>query len=122
MSKAKKFLALLLCLALFVTSLMLSFFLSRDDVGDFHGDGTGHIVLSEILPSNRTYPNRAGQYLDYIELRNLTATPTDISFRSTGIYDGLDVRSERKPEGKDDSPRFFLSMWRRELRLVVMET
>ena len=30
------------------------------------------------------------------------------SFRSTGIYDGLDVRSERKLEGKDDSPCFFL--------------
>ena len=44
------------------------------------------------------------------------------SFRSTGIYDGLDVRSERKLEGKDDSPCFFLSVWRRELRLVVMET
>ena len=60
MSKGKKFLALLLCLALFATSLMLSFFLSRDDVGEFHGDGTGHIVLSEILSSNRTYPNQAG--------------------------------------------------------------
>ena len=44
------------------------------------------------------------------------------SFRSTGIYDGLDVRRERKPEGKDGSPRFFLSVWRRELGLAVMET
>ena len=79
MPRFKKFLALMLCLVLFTTALMLSFFLSRDDVGDFHGDGTGHIVLSEILPSNRTYPNRAGQYLDYIELRNLTDSPVDIS-------------------------------------------
>ena len=46
MKKGKKFLALMLCLALFSAALMLSFFLSRVDVGDFHGDGTGHIVLS----------------------------------------------------------------------------
>ena len=79
MKKSKQFLALLLCLALFSTALMLSYLLSRDDVGEFHGDGTGHIVLSEILTSNRTYPNREDKYLDYIEVRNLTATPTDIS-------------------------------------------
>ena len=79
MSGFRKFLAFFLCLALFSTALVLSFILSRDDVGDFHGDGSGHIVLSEILTSNRTYPTADGKYLDYIEVRNLTATPTDIS-------------------------------------------
>ena len=46
---------------------------------------------------------------------------TSCSFRSTRVYDGLDVRRERKPEGKDDSPRLFLSKWRRELTLAVKE-
>ena len=109
MSKAKKFLALLLCLALFATSLMLSFFLSRDDVGDFHGDGTGHIVLSEILPSNRTYPNRAGQYLDYIELRNLTATPTDIS--GYMLSDALDSIGYVFPKGTILPAYGYIAVW-----------
>ena len=105
----KKFLALLLCLVLFVTALMLSFFLSRDDVGDFHGDGTGHIVLSEILPSNRTYPNRAGKYLDYIELRNLTATPTDIS--GYMLSDALDSIGYTFPKGTILPAYGYIAVW-----------
>ena len=109
MPKAKKFLALLVCLALFATALMLSFFLSRDDVGDFHGDGTGHIVLSEILPSNRTYPNRAGQYLDYIEIRNLTATPTDIS--GYMLSDALDSIGYVFPKGTILPAYGYIAVW-----------
>ena len=109
MPKTKKFMALLLCLTLFVTALMLSFFLSRDDVGDFHGDGTGHIVLSEILPSNRTYPNGAGQYLDYIEVRNLTATPTDIS--GYMLSDALDSIGYTFPKGTILPAYGYIAVW-----------
>lgn len=109
MKKGKKILALLLCLALFSAALMLSFSLSRDDVGDFHGDGTGHIVLSEILSSNRTYPNRAGLYLDYIEVRNLTATPTDIS--GYMLSDGLDSIGYTFPRGTILPAYGYIAVW-----------
>ena len=109
MKLGNKLLALLLCLVLFVTALTLSFFLSRDDVGEFHGDGTGHIVLSEILPSNRTYPNRAGQYLDYIEIRNLTATPTDIS--GYMLSDGLDSIGYTFPRGTVLPAYGYIAVW-----------
>jgi len=109
MKKGKKILALLLCLVLFSTALMLSFLLSRDDVGDFHGDGTGHIVLSEILTSNRTYPNRAGKYLDYIEVRNLTATPTDIS--GYMLSDALDSIGYTFPRGTVLPAYGYIAVW-----------
>ncbi|MBE6921948.1 MAG: hypothetical protein E7465_02040 [Ruminococcaceae bacterium] len=109
MKRGYKFLAFLLCLVLFGTALYLSFFLSRDDVGDFHGDGTGHIVLSEILPSNRTYPNRKGEYLDYIELRNLTATPTDIS--GYMLSDALDSIGYTFPKGTILPAYGYIAVW-----------
>ena len=109
MKQGQKFRALLLCLVLFVTALTLSFFLSRDDVGDFHGDGTGHIVLSEILPSNRTYPNKAGKYLDYIEIRNLTATPTDIS--GYMLSDALDSIGYTFPTGTIIPAYGYIAVW-----------
>ncbi len=89
--------ALLVCAGLFLAALLLSFFLSRDDVGEFHGDGSGHIVLSEILSSNRTYPTPSGEYLDFIEVRNLTATPTDIS--GYMLSDALDAIGYTFPKG-----------------------
>ena len=109
MKRSYKILAFLLCLALFCTALCLSYFLSRDDVGDFHGDGTGHIVLSEILPSNRTYPNQKGEYLDYIELRNLTATPTDIS--GYMLSDALDSIGYTFPKGTILPAYGYIAVW-----------
>lgn len=71
--------ALVICAALFAAALILSAIFSRDDIGDFQGSGSGHIILNEILASNRTYPAPDGRYLDFIEVRNLSGTPTDIS-------------------------------------------
>ncbi len=109
MKQPKKITALLLCLVLFATALMLSFFLSRDDVGDFHGDGSGHIVLSEILASNRTYPAPNGGYLDLIEIRNLTATPTDIS--GYMLSDALDSIGYTFPQGTILPAYGYLAVW-----------
>ena len=109
MKKVHKKLALSICLALFSIALMLSFFLSRDDVGDFHGGGTGHIVLSEILPSNRTYPGPTGEYLDYIEVRNLTATPTDIS--GYMLSDALDAIGYTFPKGTVLPAYGYIAVW-----------
>lgn len=109
MTQEQKRMAVKLCLALFLTALTLSFFLSRDDVGEFHGGGTGHIVLSEILASNRTYPNRAGEYLDFIEIRNLTATPTDIS--GYMLSDALDSIGYTFPRGTVLPAYGYLAVW-----------
>ncbi len=109
MNRKNKFLALALCLALFCVALVLSFFLSRDDVGDFQGDGSGHIVLSEILASNRTYPNDSGEYLDYIEVRNLTATPTDIS--GYMLSDALDAIGYTFPKGTVLPAYGYIAVW-----------
>jgi len=109
MNNRQKFMALLLCAAMFAAALMLSFFLSRDDVGDFHGVGTGHIVLSEILASNKTYPNAAGGYLDYVEIRNLTATPTDIS--GYMISDSLDSIGYAFPRGTILPAYGYIAVW-----------
>ena len=109
MKQLKKILALLLCLALFLSALMLSFLLSRDDVGDFHGDGSGHIVLSEILANNRTYPAPNGAYMDLIEVRNLTATPTDIS--GYKLSDALDSIGYTFPHGTVLPAYGYIAVW-----------
>lgn len=109
MTERQKKLSLLICLGLFLIALMLSFLLSRDDVGDFHGGGTGHIVLSEILSSNRTYPTENGDYPDYIELRNLTATPTDIS--GYMLSDALDAIGYTFPQGTILPACGYITVW-----------
>ena len=109
MNQARKLRALLLCAALFLSALMLSFLLSRDDVGEFQGDGSGHIVLSEILASNRTYPNSNGEYPDYIEIRNLTATPTDIS--GYMLSDALDAIGYTFPKGTILPAYGYITVW-----------
>jgi len=71
--------ALVVCAVLFVLALVLSAVFSRDDTGEFQQTGVGQVVLSEILASNRTYPDENGRYLDFIEIRNISNTPADIS-------------------------------------------
>lgn len=65
--------AFIACIVLFALVLLLSFAFSRQE------EGSAHVVISEILASNRTYPAPNGEYLDYIEVRNLSKAPTDIS-------------------------------------------
>ena len=109
MKQGHKIMTLLICLILFASALMLSLLLSRDDVGDFHGDGSGHIVLSEILASNRTYPAPDGTYPDMIEVRNLTATPTDIS--GYMLSDALDSIGYTFPQGTILPAYGYLAVW-----------
>lgn len=74
--------AFFLCAALFVAALLLTAVYSHYDSaggGRDVGKISGSVVLSEILPSNRTYPDKDGRLLDYVELRNLTGNPIDIS-------------------------------------------
>ena len=77
MNRTKRFLALLLCIILFAAAVLGSLFFTRGSEGD--EDTANPIVMSEILASNRTYPNASGQYLDYVEIHNTTGSPMDIS-------------------------------------------
>ena len=77
MDRKSKLNALLVCVILFTVAAVASILITQEDA-TVPGT-TGHIVLSEILASNRTYPAPNGQYLDFIEVRNLSGTPTDIS-------------------------------------------
>lgn len=71
--------AFFLCAALFAAALLLTAVFSHYDRAGDAGDISGNVALSEILASNRTYPDKDGRLLDYVELRNLTGSPIDIS-------------------------------------------
>lgn len=79
--KRKKIPALAACIVLFAAALLLALVFSGTGTGDDHANP---IELSEILASNRTYPAPNGQFLDYIEVRNTTGSPIDISGYTIG--------------------------------------
>lgn len=97
MDRKKLLAAMFLCVLLFVLALTLSLVFSEDDTGEFASTGSGHIVLSEILASNRTYPTDDGKCLDFIEVRNLSETPTDIS--GYMLSDSVDSVGYTFPQG-----------------------
>ena len=77
MNRKKALLALLACIVLFAGAVVFAL--------TFNGQGSGKdissqpVILSEILAGNRTYIAPNGQYLDYVEIRNTTASPVDVS-------------------------------------------
>ena len=77
MNRKKALLALLACIVLFAGAVVFSLIFSSQDSSD--GFGTQPIVLSEILAGNRTYIAPNGQHLDYVEVRNTSDSPVDIS-------------------------------------------
>ena len=79
MERKKQRIALVVCVALFVAAGILSAVFSQDDTVSWEHDKGGLVVVSEIMSSNRTYPAPDGQYLDFIEIRNLSASPVDVS-------------------------------------------
>ena len=79
MSQKKLVAALVVCVLLFALALAGSLLFSQNETGDFQGAAADHIVISEILASNRTYPNETGHYLDFIEVRNVSNMPTDLA-------------------------------------------
>ena len=75
--RLKTLLALLACIVLFAGAIFLVSLLSPEAAGN--AQNKSPIVLSEILAGNRTYPAPNGQFLDYIEIRNDSSSPVDIS-------------------------------------------
>ena len=74
--RLKSLLALLACAILFAGAVLFSLHFSQEDKAAQHANP---IVLSEILASNVTYPASNGKYLDFVEVRNLSGSPMDIS-------------------------------------------
>lgn len=77
MKQKKNITALIVCIVLFIGATLFTLFFD----GALSGmpDSGSPVVLSEILPSNRTYPAPNGKFLDFIEIHNTTGAPIDIS-------------------------------------------
>ncbi|MBR4291901.1 MAG: lamin tail domain-containing protein [Oscillospiraceae bacterium] len=77
MNRKKALLALLACIVLFAGAVVFALTFSGQGNGN---NGNSHpIVLSEILAGNRTYISPNGKYLDFVEVRNNSDSPVDIS-------------------------------------------
>ena len=69
----------LVCAVLLLLGILGAETLTQDATRQWEHQEGGSIVLSEILPSNRTCPAPDGRLLDFIEVHNLSAGPVDIS-------------------------------------------
>lgn len=81
-NRKKLILALVACIVLLAGAIACSVFFTQE--GGTSLVDSKPIVLSEVLASNRTYPNSNGQFLDYIEILNTTDSPIDISGYTIG--------------------------------------
>ena len=70
MQQKKQRMAALVCLVLFIAVCLISSVFSQSDNNEWDKAEGSPIVISEILPSNRTYPGPDGQLLDFIEVHN----------------------------------------------------
>lgn len=89
--------AALLCLVLFIAVGLISSVFSKTEDSEWNKVEGNQIVISEILPSNRTYPGPEGQLLDFIEVHNLSANTVDIS--GFMLSDGLNSIGYTFPDG-----------------------
>jgi len=76
-NRKKALLALLACIVLFAGAVVFASIFSGQSNGD--NISAQPIVLSEILAGNRTYIAPNGKYLDFVEVRNNSGSPVDIS-------------------------------------------
>ena len=79
MDQKKQRLAAIVCLVLFLAVCLLTRIFPGTSSNEWADSGSSPVVISEILPSNRTYPTADGQHLDFVEIHNLSADPVDIS-------------------------------------------
>lgn len=79
MERRKSIVALLICILIFAAACLFATVFSTDATESWAHAQSGQVVLSEILPSNKTYPAPNGEYLDFVEVRNLSGNPVDIS-------------------------------------------
>lgn len=79
MERKKAWITVAASAVLFLAACAFSILFSQDDTESWERTTGGSIVLSEIMSSNRTYPAPDGNYLDFIEIRNLSGSAVDIS-------------------------------------------
>lgn len=79
MEQRKQRIALLICLALFAVCGLVSLLFSESHDKEWADAKGVPVVISEILPSNRTYPAPDGRHLDFVEVHNLSGDAVDIS-------------------------------------------
>ena len=106
MKRKKALLALLACIVLFAGAVMFALAFSGQNGDDFSAQP---IVLSEILAGNRTYIAPNGQHLDYVEIRNNTDSPVDIS--GYMISDRPDFIGYTFPQGTVIPGKGYLAVW-----------
>ena len=76
MKQSQKILALLLCAALFVGAYLFGLGVAP---GESETEVSNPVILSEILASNLNCPRPDGRFLDFVEIRNVSGSPVDIS-------------------------------------------
>lgn len=69
----------LACAVLLLLGWLGASALTQDSTRQWEHQEGGSIILSEILPANRTCPGPDGQLLDFVEIHNLSASAVDIS-------------------------------------------
>ena len=106
MKRKKALLALLACIVLFAGAVMFALAFSGQNGDDFSAQP---IVLSEILAGNRTYIAPNGQHLDYVEIRNNTDSPVDIS--GYMISDRPDFIGYTFPQGTILQAHSYMVCW-----------
>ena len=107
MNRKKSLLALLACIVLFAGAVVFSLAFSGQENGDSFSSQP--IVLSEILAGNRTYIAPNGQYLDYVEVRNISDSPVDIS--GYMISDRPDFIGYTFPQGRILQAHSYMVCW-----------
>ena len=107
MKRVKTLLALLACIVLFTGAVLFSLVFSPSASGD--PQSATPIQLSEILASNRTYPTSDGRFLDFIEIRNNSSSPIDISGYMLG--DQPDAVGYTFPRGTILNAHSYIVCW-----------
>lgn len=108
MEQRKKWLALLLCVLLFGTALVMVLFEEERDTPQ-QKQPVGTVVISEIMTSNCTYPDDFGKLLDYIEVHNLSDQAVDIS--GYMLSDKESAIGYRFPKGTVLEPYGYAVCW-----------
>ena len=72
-------LPLIVCIVLFACALGGYFLFGDETPQTGEPADKGGVMITEVMSNNRTYPDRNGKVLDYVEITNLTGKSVDIS-------------------------------------------
>ncbi len=100
--------ALVVCVILFIAALLISGVFS-DEPPVQPEEIAEPIILSEVLSGNSRYPAPNGAYLDFVELRNMSKNPVDISgYMLSDAEDAIDFTF---PAGTIMEPNGYIICW-----------